>query len=173
MAAEFNANVWAPWRAGYLNSLTEDSAEEVCFLCEYAGCPQNDALNWVIIRREGVLALLNRYPYTGGHVLIAPFRHVGEPEQLAGEEWATLAMITRVAIRILQTALHPQGFNVGMNLGRCAGAGLPGHLHWHVVPRWNGDNNFLPVVGNARVASESLEQIAVRLRRAAIELGLP
>lgn len=155
-----------------MHSLADDAEPTECFLCQYAGHPQQDAENGVICRRDGVLAVLNRYPYTSGHLLIAPLRHAADLGDFSDEELLALARLTRDGIKLLKATLSPQGFNVGMNLGRCAGAGLPGHLHWHVVPRWSGDNNFMPVVGDARVISESLERVAERLRTAAADLGL-
>ena len=165
--AEFNSNVWAPWRAEYIRSFEDQARETECFLCDYLTSPADDLTNYVVGRSAGALTVLNRYPYTAGHLLIAPLRHVAEPDDFADDELLALARAVRDAARMLKSALQPQGFNIGMNLGRCAGAGLPGHLHWHVVPRWIGDTNFMPIVGDARVISDSLDHVAQRLRTAA------
>jgi len=170
--AECNANVWAPWRAEYIRALNK--AEEMgCFLCEYSGQHGCDAQNHVVARTPHALVVLNRYPYTNGHVLIAPLRHVGQLEDLADEELVAVSLMTRDALRMLKVEVSAQGYNVGMNLGRCAGAGLPGHLHWHIVPRWNGDTNFMSTVGDSRVIPESLDDVYRRLCGAAKDLGLP
>lgn len=102
--------------------------------------------------------MLNRYPYANGHLMIAPRRHAASPELLNHAERGTLADLVALAVKRLREVFHPDGLNVGANLGRAAGAGFADHLHWHVVPRWNGDNNFMPVVGAARVLSQSLQE---------------
>jgi ATP adenylyltransferase len=111
--------------------------------------------------------ILNRYPYNPGHLMVAPFRHVGELEEAKEEELADLDRLLQRSIRALKEEYEPQGFNVGMNLGRVAGAGIPDHVHWHVVPRWNGDTNFMPVIGQTKVLpellGESYRKLAERL----------
>ncbi len=118
------------------------------------------------------MAVMNRYPYTNGHLLIAPVRHVGTLDELPDRELGIVSMLIRDSIKMLAIAVSAHGYNVGLNLGRCAGAGLPGHVHWHVVPRWNGDTNFMTTVGSARVIAESLDEVYSRLRAAAVESGL-
>lgn len=170
--AEFNPNLWAPWRAEYIRSLSDPPEEMGCFLCDYAAQADHDAENFVVCRPSGVLAVLNRYPYTNGHLLIAPLRHIGDFTALDPDELSALGRLVRDSVAMLERAVGAHGYNVGMNLGRCAGAGLPDHLHWHVVPRWNGDTNFMSTVGTARVIAESLEAVHERLCAAAAEMGL-
>jgi len=168
---ETNRNVWAPWRMQYIESLAERD-EQGCFLCRFAQAPQEDARNHVVRRSDKTLVILNRYPYTTGHLLIAPVAHSGELEQLPDDVLLELMLRMRDGKRLLEAALHAQGFNIGMNLNHCAGAGLPEHLHWHVVPRWSGDVNFMPVLGDVRVLPEALDRTYEKLVAAAEELGL-
>jgi ATP adenylyltransferase len=116
---------------------------------------------------------LNRYPYNNGHLLIAPRRHAGDMEDLTETEMADLMRLTRDAKRGLALSVNPQGFNVGINFGRCAGAGLPGHLHIHIVPRWNGDTNFVSVCSDTKVISQSLEELLTQLKETSAEHNLP
>jgi len=171
--AEFNENVWAPWRMKYITALGEQSEGGGCFLCAYRDRPADDARNYVLWRSKRTLVLLNRYPYTSGHLLIAPVEHKPEPEDFDEATLCELMLRLRDAKRAVRRALRADGFNIGMNLGRCAGAGLPDHMHWHLVPRWDGDTNFMFVSGDVRVIPESLDETYRRIRRAASDLGLP
>ncbi len=148
-------NLWAPWRMKYIKELNNPSD---CFLCRYFSNPQDDADNFVLWRSEASLACLNRFPYTNGHLLIAPAEHKSNLADLTQTEMLELMRMLSQAQQALQQALNPQGFNVGMNLGHCAGAGLPDHLHFHIVPRWQGDTNFMTVTGDARVIPQDLAQ---------------
>jgi len=168
---EFQANIWAPWRMAYIESFEQD--DDGCFLCHYWANPEQDGENHVIWRSQRTLVVLNRFPYTNGHLLIAPGAHKAELADLDETESAELMRYTRDAIAILREAVRAQGFNVGMNFGRCDGAGLPEHLHVHVVPRWEGDTNFMPVLGNAKVIPQSLDAVREAMREAARRLGLP
>lgn len=169
---ETNPNLWAPWRSEYIRSLGDEADDQACFLCEYAAHEADDAQNHVVCRSADFIAVMNRYPYTNGHLLLAPVRHVGGLDELSDRELGEAGALIRDSIKMLGKAVSAHGYNVGLNLGRCAGAGLPGHVHWHVVPRWNGDTNFMTTVGSARVIAESLEDVYSRLRAAAAELGL-
>ena len=136
---------------------------EGCLFCEVAARDDDEAA--MVLHRGGrAFVLMNAYPYNPGHLMVAPFRHVGDLEALEPEEVLDAGRLLQSAVRVLREEMSPQGFNVGMNLGRVAGAGIPGHLHWHVVPRWNGDTNFMPVVGETRVLPESLEDTYRKLR---------
>jgi len=146
--------VWAPWRSRFL--LQRPSRR--CIFCA-AKRSHADRAHHVVERRRRVFALLNRYPYTNGHLLIAPYRHIGAFEHLTAPEWADILALSQDLIERLQRLLHAQGFNVGLNLGKVAGAGIPGHLHLHLVPRWSGDTNFMPVLTNTRVMSQSLDML--------------
>lgn len=170
--SENNDNLWAPWRMEYIAGLEEKHGGGGCFLCRYRELPADDVANYVLWRSPRSLTLLNRYPYTNGHLLVAPLVHCGDPADLPAEVWDELGARIRDALAVLRHAFTPEGFNVGMNLSRCAGAGLPEHVHWHIVPRWGGDTNFMTVTGHTRVIPEALETTAERLRAAAREMGL-
>jgi ATP adenylyltransferase len=168
---EANHNVWAPWRMQYIESLAGRD-EQGCFLCEHCRTPQDDARNHVVWRSDKTLVVLNRFPYSSGHLLIAPVAHAVQFETLPEDVLLELMQRMQAAKRVLEHALHAQGFNIGLNLSHCAGAGLPDHLHWHVVPRWAGDTNFMAVVGDVKVIPEALDRTYERIRAAAVELGL-
>lgn len=170
---EYNENVWAPWRMEYIAGLEEQAGQGGCFLCAYRGNPQDDQKNRVLWRSERTLTILNRFPYTNGHLLIAPTMHCREPEELPDEVLVELVLRIRDAKRVLQRVVNAEGFNIGANLGRCAGAGLPDHFHWHLVPRWAGDTNFMAVTGGVRVIPQALEAVAAEFRATSAALGLP
>jgi ATP adenylyltransferase len=141
--------------------------EEGCFLCRIiAEGPAQDAANLVVCRREHALMLLNRYPYNGGHLMVAPCRHVGTLGGLTPEERTDIMELTCLGERLLEAVSRPHGFNFGINQGAAAGAGLKDHLHMHVVPRWVGDTNFMPVVGTVRVMPQALEEMHAALQQA-------
>lgn len=146
--------LWAPWRMKYIE-YTKIEKSRGCFICE-AVRSSNPEEKLVVHRTESVVVLMNRYPYNTGHLLIAPARHVAEFAQLRDSELFELAAILRDSLEWLRKALSPDGFNIGVNIGRVAGAGLEDHLHIHVVPRWNGDTNFMPIVANTKVIPEAL-----------------
>ena len=124
-------------------------------------------------RTERSIVVLNRFPYNNGHLLVAPARHVADLSATSEEEMLELLKLVREAQRALSRAIHPHGFNVGLNFGRCAGAGLPGHMHIHVVPRWDGDTNFMSVCSDTKVVSQSLADLLAELGKASAERGLP
>jgi len=169
-SAERSRNLQAPWRMPYLESLGH---QDRCFLCHYRDEPRSDEANFVLWRGASTLVLLNRFPYTSGHLLIAPYAHV---PALADLDEPTLMAVTRLlrdTPPILTKALGAQGFNIGLNLGRCAGAGLPDHLHLHVVPRWEGDTSFMTVLGDVRTLPIAFDEVYARVRKAGEALGLP
>jgi ATP adenylyltransferase len=149
----------------YLRKAVKTEAPSACFFCDYVPDPRQDRKNLVLHRGKGVFAVLNRYPYTGGHLMVAPYAHQGELERLAP---ATRAELMDVGLRmkgVLTKVMRPDGFNLGINLGRPAGAGVPGHVHLH-VPRWNGDTNFMTTVGNVKVIPQALLEMYDELRSA-------
>lgn len=150
----------APWRMSYIRSLHQPAGEK-CFLCEAAQASgaQEMAQRLVLWQTDLIVVLMNRYPYTNGHLMVAPRAHKGEFEELSAQEKLDLVEQTDQAVRLLKRAVSAQGFNIGVNIGRCAGAGLPGHLHQHVVPRWAGDVNFMSVVGEVQVVPEAISQL--------------
>ena len=164
-------NLWAPWRIGYIVGV--DKKDDGCFLCRHDRETDRDAENLVLWRSAHCLAVLNRYPYNNGHLLVAPKRHIAELVEADDAELTDLIVQVRDVQACLSRAIRPQGFNVGINTGRCAGAGLPGHLHVHVVPRWNGDTNFMSVCGEVEVISQSMTELLALLRQTAGELKLP
>jgi ATP adenylyltransferase len=150
----------------YIRSLAKPESEE-CFLCAAANSTTEEQRRGrlVVWNSDLSVVVINLFPYTNGHLLIAPKAHKAELEDLSADESADLQWQTTEAVRLLKRALSPQGFNIGINLGRCAGAGLPGHLHQHVVPRWAGDVNFMTVVGDVRVVPEAADQLWLELTR--------
>ena len=155
-----HAALFAPWRMDYIRSLHAPGGER-CFLCEAAAVADQAAARKTLVlwQTPHSVVLLNRYPYTNGHLLVAPRAHKADPEELGPEEKLDLLEQTTEAVRLLKRAVSAQGFNIGINLGRCAGAGVPGHLHQHVVPRWAGDVNFMSVVGEVQIVPEAISQI--------------
>jgi ATP adenylyltransferase len=156
--------LWTPWRMAYVGS-GGSKDDEGCFLCHHASAPTaDDDKNLVLHRAEHAFVVLNRYPYNSGHLMVAPLAHVGELQALDATIGHALWDLARHAVGVLQQEYRPDGYNLGMNLGRVAGAGLPGHLHIHVVPRWNGDTNFMPVTADTKVMPEALDQTYRRLK---------
>jgi ATP adenylyltransferase len=163
-------NLWAPWRIKYIQSLTKSSE---CFICHNLENPQDDDANLVLWRTKHCIVILNRFPYNNGHLLIAPNRHIAGLDEANDEELLEMFKLVREGQKALSAALKPHGFNVGLNFGRCAGAGLPGHLHIHIVPRWDGDTNFMSVCGDTKVISQSLIELQQLLKQISKELNLP
>jgi ATP adenylyltransferase len=177
-------NLWAPWRIGYVQGLSNEpvsgknnngsaDAGGDCFICHDLANPEQDNKNLVLWRSGCCMVMLNRFPYNNGHLLIAPSRHIANLEQANDEELLEMTKLIRESQKALSLAIEPHGFNVGMNFGRCAGAGLPEHLHIHLVPRWNGDTNFMSVCANADVISQSLTELFELLKQISKEHNLP
>ncbi len=153
-------HLWTPWRMEYIRSAKDEP--EGCIFCELPAKGDDEATHIV---RRGTLGfvMLNAFPYNPGHLMVAPFRHTGDVESLDANELLDLGRLVQESLKALREEMEPDGFNVGMNIGRVAGAGIPDHLHWHVIPRWNGDTNFMPVIGQTRVLPELLEETQRRL----------
>jgi ATP adenylyltransferase len=159
--------LWAPWRLSYVATAKAPGPTDACFIC--AGlAEEDDRRNLIVLRAPHSVVVLNRFPYNNGHLLVAPRAHKGRLDELTPEEMLEVQETLRRMVRLLDELMHPDGYNVGLNLGHAAGAGLPGHLHWHVVPRWHGDTNFMPVVADTKVIVQSLdalyELLTTRLR---------
>lgn len=153
--------IWAPWRIRYIE--TAKAEVEGCFLCEKPK-ENKDEKNYILYRGQKNFVILNSYPYNPGHLMVAPYRHVGSPEELTKEERNEhFGMISR-GVEVLKRVFNPSGFNIGMNLGRAAGAGVADHIHTHIVPRWVGDSNFMPVVADVRVLPEALAETYDKLK---------
>jgi ATP adenylyltransferase len=159
--------LWAGWRSEYIEQATSSSGEG-CVFCDILASGRPDEETFVVWRHPAgaVVAILNAYPYTSGHLMIMPTRHVADLEALDAAEGEAVWVGIAAGIRALKAAYSPDGFNMGANLGRSAGAGVPGHLHLHVVPRWSGDTNFMTSVANARVLPEALSTSAAKVRAA-------
>jgi ATP adenylyltransferase len=163
-------NLSAPWRLEYIRTLDMPDGKG-CFLCDaIAAGPEEYRSRLVLWMTDQCIVIINRFPYTNGHLLIAPRAHKADFEQLTDAEQLDLQTQTACAIKLLKRAVSAQGFNIGINIGRCAGAGLPGHVHQHVVPRWAGDTNFISVVGEVRVVPQAMSQLYDELMRAKAEL---
>jgi ATP adenylyltransferase len=160
--------IWAPWRAHYVQSASAlDQPDRECFLCRGLASDQ-DRQNLIVERRTSSFVILNRYPYNNGHLLVAPRSHRGTLGEFEGPELLEPIDTIRRMVAVLDRMLQPQGYNIGLNQGHAAGAGLPGHLHWHIVPRWDGDTNCMPILGHTKVIVESLQEFYDRL---IMELG--
>ena len=189
MSRDDQERLWAPWRLGYIKGSEHadvppeptawvDGADHDCFLCQAAAeyCAKADAAAdadrglLVAERGEHVVTLLNRYPYSNGHVLVSPRRHVAELSELSDDEHLAAMRVLARLTEELSRRIAAHGFNIGLNLGGVAGAGVPGHLHWHLVPRWPGDHNFMPTVAGVRVIPQSLEA-ALDIVRDALRQG--
>jgi ATP adenylyltransferase len=154
-------HLWAPWRMEFIKGPKPSG----CFFCEAAAAdPSEDALHLVLARGDLALVILNRYPYNNGHLMIAPKAHLANLEELPAATATDLMALTQRSLRVLRQVLSPQGFNLGINAGKIAGAGVADHVHQHVVPRWDGDTNFMPVVADTKVLNESLADSYQQLR---------
>lgn len=153
-------HLWAPWRMEYV---TGGERRAGCFFCDYWRTPADDHKNLILKRTARCFAVLNRFPYNAGHLLVVPVEHVGRLGDLAEETLVETVRLARVAERVLTAELQAQGFNLGFNIGRPAGAGVADHLHLHLVPRWEGDTNFMPVLDDTRVVPVALEKLWARL----------
>jgi ATP adenylyltransferase len=165
--------LWAPWRAGYIRA----KKQKGCFFCSakksifrprsgltVSGVEPSKSKSYVIIQNKFSFAMLNKYPYNNGHVLVAPLRHIKDISNLKKEEVIDIFMTLKEVKDILDKVLKPQGFNLGINISRFAGAGIAGHMHLHVVPRWQGDTNFMPVIYNTKIVPQSLDELYKKLK---------
>ena len=157
-----NHRIWAPWRLAYVKDASKDS-EAGCIFCAKPEQGDDEA-NLIVHRGERCFVMLNLYPYTNGHLMVAPYAHVGSIVEITPDTTAEMMALAQRAISILEEAYSPHGFNVGFNQGRVAGAGVEHHIHMHVVPRWGGDTNFMPVLADTRVMPQTLEQSYEALR---------
>jgi ATP adenylyltransferase len=153
--------LWAPWRMTYIKGIDSDTGE--CIFCAKPK-EERDRENLILVRGKAAYVILNLYPYNNGHMMVVPYAHTSELEGLDSETVGEMWELCRRSVAVLKTAFHPEGFNIGLNIGRVSGAGIDQHLHLHIVPRWNGDTNFMPVVGATKVISQSLEETWDTLR---------
>lgn len=152
--------LWAPWRIKYIQA----KKTRGCIFCKKIR-QKKDKTNYVILRKKHVFSMLNIFPYNNGHILVAPYRHVASFEQLKTAEFIELFELINITIKKLRIKLNAQGFNIGVNLGKVAGAGVDKHLHIHIVPRWQADTNFMPILSGTKVISQSLEELYKLLKK--------
>jgi ATP adenylyltransferase len=150
--------LWAPWRLSYVAAPKTPGTEEPCFICRGLA-EDNDRHNLIVLRTPLSTVLLNRFPYNSGHLLVSPRAHKGGLNDLSREELLETMETLRRMVGILDGLMRPDGYNIGLNLGAAAGAGLVGHLHWHIVPRWHGDTNFMPILSDTKVMVQSLDAL--------------
>lgn len=157
-------SLWAPWRMEFIEGKRQKKEGMPCVFCEL-GSAKPDSKNLVLARAEFTYIVLNRFPYTNGHLMVVPYSHVAHLKELPPKTHEEILRLTSATLDILSEQLHAEGFNCGMNVGRAAGGGIVDHFHWHVVPRWSGDTNFLPVLGETRIMSEYLSETYDRLKK--------
>jgi len=154
--------IWAPWRLSYIETASSEPRPG----CIFVDLPQedDDEKNLILFRGETAFVMLNRFPYTNGHLMVAPYRHTSNLSELNDQELLEIHQLVVRCTEWITACYKPHGFNIGVNLGEAAGAGIPDHVHWHIVPRWHGDTNSMTVVGDVRVLPQSLEKSYARLR---------
>lgn len=156
-------NLWSPWRSNYIESFKDKQSGGNCIFCEAVEKDTADMSNLLIRKTKNTLVIMNLYPYNNGHLMIVPKSHIGSIEQITQEESHELMDEIILAEKVLQKVYSPHGFNIGANLGRAGGAGIEEHIHFHIVPRWNGDTNFMPAIGEVKVISQDLAETKKRL----------
>jgi ATP adenylyltransferase len=152
--------IWAPWRMGYILEIKKEG----CFLCS-AFKSKNFKKNYVLEKNKNAFVIMNIFPYNNGHLMVAPGRHIAEFEQLTEDEILSINILIKKSIIILKKVLKPDGFNIGLNIGKASGAGVESHIHFHIVPRWIGDTNFMPVISNTKVIPQALNDLYKKLRK--------
>jgi len=154
--------LWAPWRSSYVEKVDQFSE---CFLCQAASQPEEKLRDHLVLYRgKRAFVIFNKYPYNAGHLMVAPIEHIGDFSLLDEETVLEIHRLTVACLKALEITIKPQGFNLGYNLGRPAGAGLESHLHLHIVPRWNGDTNFMPTIAKTKVISQDLWDLYDRIK---------
>lgn len=158
--------IFSPWRSKYIETFKNEKPRKGESLFTRILREKKDAKNLVVMRKTHCFVIMNLYPYNSGHIMIVPNRQTSELGDLSIEEHAEIMQVTAQMIEILKKVLHPHGFNFGANIGRVAGAGIDNHIHFHVVPRWNGDTNFMPIVGDVKVVSEEITKTYKKIKAA-------
>lgn len=158
--------LWSPWRSKYIESFKSDEDKSKCIFCQMLDFDINDLQNLVVDKGEHTITVLNLYPYNNGHLMIIPKRHTNDFSGLTNEEISESFLKLQLAEKALTKVLNPHGFNIGANIGRVAGAGIEDHIHFHIVPRWNGDSNFMPIIGEVKVISQDLAETKEKLLKA-------
>ena len=155
--------LWSPWRAQYISTFGTSAEYKGCIFCDAYTATDDDAV-YLVQRHEHCFTIMNLYPYNSGHLLIVPHTHTDTIVNLAQKEYYEMMDVVRIWLRVFKESMNPQGFNIGTNIGRSGGAGIDTHVHMHIVPRWQGDSNFMPVIGETKVLSEDLRETMQRLR---------
>jgi ATP adenylyltransferase len=154
--------LWTPWRMAYIK---DAGRMEGCIFCDLPALdPSHDAESLILARGEQAFIIMNKFPYNSGHLMVSAYRHCADYAELTPQEHAAISLLTARCVRALETAYRPEGFNIGVNQGRAAGAGIADHLHMHIVPRWSGDTNYMTTIGGTKVLPETLEETFARLR---------
>jgi ATP adenylyltransferase len=163
--------LWSPWRSKYIESFKSDADKTKCIFCQMLTLDPNDRDNLLVDVGEYTFTILNLYPYNNGHLMIVPKRHTNDFSGLSTEELNESFKKLQLAEKALGKVLNPHGFNIGANIGRVAGAGIEDHIHFHIVPRWNGDSNFMPIIGDVKVISQDLAETKSRLLQVYSEIN--
>jgi ATP adenylyltransferase len=158
--------LWSPWRSQYISSFKEKNQKTNCIFCDMAELDENDQDNLIIATGNKTFTVLNLYPYNNGHLMIVPKRHTRELASITEEEQLEIFRYLQLSEKALNLTLQPDGFNLGVNIGKSSGAGIDEHIHFHIVPRWNGDTNFMPVLGEVKVISQELLDTKLKLIKA-------
>lgn len=158
--------LWSPWRSNYIESLSNKTDDGECIFCEAAKNDVNDPENLLVRKGDLTFTLLNLYPYNNGHLMIVPYRHIGDFDELSDKEGYEIIKELQFARGALKDISQPHGFNIGANIGSAGGAGIDEHIHFHIVPRWSGDTNFMPVLGEVKVISQDLKETKLKLLKA-------
>lgn len=161
-------HLWAPWRMEYL--IEPKRKKGVCIFCVLPK-EKDDKKNLIVLRKKKVFVILNKYPYNNGHLMIVPYQHCNSPEMVESKAWADVMHVAALSTFVLKKIYNPQGFNLGMNLGECGGAGIKDHLHLHIVPRWSGDTNFMPLLADTKTLPEHLTNSWEKLSKAFGEMS--
>ncbi len=155
--------LWAPWRLSYVEKASVGDTTEGCIFVDLPA-ESDDRKNLILFRGETAFVMLNAYPYTNGHLMVAPYKHTASLSELSDQELLEINQLVTKCTEWITACYMPHGFNIGVNLGKAAGAGIPDHVHWHIVPRWNGDTNFMTSIGDVRVLPQSLDESWERLK---------
>lgn len=162
--------LWSPWRSNYIDSFKDKDENEECVFCKAVLENPDDDSSLVVYKGSNSFIVLNLYPYNGGHLMIVPNRHINNLLELTEGETLEIFKLSKLSIKALTNIMKPQGFNYGANIGKAAGAGIDTHLHYHILPRWNGDTNFMPAIGEVKVISQDLLDIKRKLKSAIAEI---
>ncbi|MCX7879096.1 MAG: HIT domain-containing protein [Ignavibacteria bacterium] len=163
--------LWSPWRSEYIKSFKDEEQNQTCFICEAINNPTEKVSRLVVFSSHSSIVLMNKFPYNAGHLLVCPVKHIPIFDELSESELLDLFQSIRKSLNVLNKSLKPHGFNIGVNIGRVAGAGLPEHVHFHIIPRWNGDTSFITLVSDTKVVSQAMDEIYNMLVKAFDEIS--